>query len=881
MSGTSGFFRKMGMLLGRNRFRAELDEEMSFHRAQVEQDLRAEGLKPAQARRAARRLFGNADRLKERSLEVVGFRSESVAQDLHFALRQLRKNPGFAMTAIAILALGIGASVAIFGFVDAALIKPLPYRDPGRLAGVYETAAGCPRCNLSYEDYLDWKKQNRVFSSLEAWQMNGYLLPTPAGAEPVPGVRVSDGFFRTLGVKPILGRDFYPGESSPEKPRSVLLSYATWQNRYGGDRSVIGKSITLSNDPYTVIGVLPAEFHFAPRGRAEYWTTLHDPNGCEKRRGCHNLYGIARLNDGVSVRSALADAKAIAQRLELQYPDSNRGQGALVIPLSEAIVGNVRPILLVLLGGATLLLLIACVNVSSLVLVRAEGRKREIAVRGALGASRTRLMGQFATEGVALVTAGVVLGLGAAGAGMQALTGLISKPISESMPYLLGLRLNVHSLAFAGLLAIFAAALFSLAPLLRVPLARVSEGLNEGSRGSVGRAWRSLGANLVIVELATAVVLLAGAGLLAKSFYKLLHVDLNFQPDHLAMVTVQAPDAAYGKAPDSLKLDREVIRRISSLPGVVSAGLSSDPPLTCNCDTTWFRILGHPWNGEHNEAPERDVTPDYFRTLRARILRGRSYADNEDSTKPPYVMVNQAMVRRFFAGENPIGKKIGDLSLSPKTLREIVGVVDDVREGELDSEIRPAIYYPMYQGPDDYFTVVVRTAQSPESILPALSEAIHQIDPAIGTSNETTMEQQIDSSPTAYIHRSAAYLVGGFAALALLLGVVGLYGVIAYSVSQRTREIGVRMALGAPRGSVYAMILREAGLLTIVGIVLGLAGSLGAAMLMRKLLFGVAAWDAETLTGVALILAAFAMLASFLPARRAAGVNPVEALRTE
>lgn len=879
--GISGFFHKLWMLIRRERFRSELDEEMAFHRALTEKDLRAEGVKPKAARIAAKRQFGNAERLKDRSTEEVGFNFETVAQDLRFALRQLRKNPGFAITAVAILALGIGASVAIFSFVDAALIKPLPYANPTRLVGVYESTPQCPRCNLSYEDYLDWKKQNHVFASLEAWGNNGYLFPTPVGAEPVPGVRVSDGFFHTLGVTPILGRDFYAGESSPAAPRTVLLSYATWQKRFGGERNVIGRAITLSNDSYTIIGVLPAEFHFAPRGRAEFWTTLHDPNGCEKRRGCHNLYGIARLKDGVSVAAAMADAKTIAQQLQVQYPDSNRGQDANVLLLSEAIIGNIRPILFVLLSGATLLLLIACVNVSSLVLVRAESRKREIAVRGALGASRVRLIAQFATEGVVLVVAGTVFGIGLASIGMQALSGLISKPMLEAMPYLQGLSLNLHTLAFAGILAVFATVLFSLAPILRLPLGQVRDGLADGGRGAAGRTWRNLGANLVIVELAIAVVLLSGAGLLAKSFYRLLHVDVNFNPEHLAMINVAAPDTTYGKPAQSLALDREVVARISRLPGVISVGLATDPPLTCNCDTTWFRVLGRPWNGEHDEAPERDASPDYFKTLQARIVRGRSYTEIDDSSRPPYVMINQTLARQFFPGVDPIGKKIGDLSLSADSVREIVGVVDDIREGELDSDIRPTIYYPMYQGPDDGFTVVVRTAQSPESILPALTAAIHEIDPSIGTSNETTMAAQIDDSQTAYLHRSAAALVGGFAALALLLGVVGLYGVIAYTVGQRTREIGVRMALGAQRSSVYRLILKEASWLIGFGILLGLGCSLGTATLMRKLLFGTTAWDAQTLTGVAMVLGVAAMAASFIPARRAASVNPVEALRAE
>ena len=402
-----------------------------------------------------------------------------MAQDLRFAWRQLRKNPGFAITATLILALGIGASAAIFAFVDAALIKPLPYRDAARLAAVYENTATCPHCNLSFYDYLDWKKQNHVFSSFDVWQMTNYLFRTSSGTGPVPGVRVSDGFFRTLGVTPILGRDFYAGESSPNAARTVLLSYATWEARFGRRPNVIGESITLNDDSYTIIGVLPQDFHFAPRGRAEIWTTLHDQNGCEQRRFCHNLYGVARLKDGVSIKAATADTEAIAQRLQTQYPDSNRGQGAMVLPLYEAIVGDIRPILLVLLGGAVLLLTIACVNVSSLVLVRAESRKREIAVRGALGASRRRLMGQFVTEGLALVGVGTALGLALAGEGMQFLTRLISKQMMETMPYLRGLSLNLHVLIFVLILAVFAVILFLSLPLSACPCSTCAKALRK------------------------------------------------------------------------------------------------------------------------------------------------------------------------------------------------------------------------------------------------------------------------------------------------------------------------------------------------------------------------------------------------------------------
>jgi macrolide transport system ATP-binding/permease protein len=802
-------------------------------------------------------------------------------QDLRYAFRQLRKSPGFACTAILVLALGMCATVSIFGFVDAALIKPLPYPNPNRLVEVTESIAMIPRANLSYPDYLDWKKLNRVFSSMDVYSGTGYLLRTSAGTEPVPGTRVSDGFFHTLGITSVLGRDFYAGEDLPAAPRTVMLSYAAWMNRFGGRKDVIGEVVALSGISHTIIGVLPQDFQFAPRGNAEFWTTLHASDSCALRRSCHNFNGIGRLKDGISVQMALANMQAIARQLEMQYPADNRGQGASVLPLSEVIVTDVRPILLVLLGGAGLLLLIACVNVSSLLLVRSESRKREIAVRGALGASRSRLMRQFITEGFVLVAAGSVLGLAAAQGAMQVLTRLISKDMMTGMPYLVGLGLNLHVLVFAGAISLIAAGLFSITPMLRLPLTEIREGLAEGGRGSAGTLWRRFGANLVVVELAIAVVLLVGAGLLGKSFYRLLHVDLGFQPEHLATLQIALPEANYGKDELQVAVQRQIVSRIASLPGIKSVGVSSVLPVSFNGNTDWIRFVGHPYNGEHNEVNQRDVSSAFLPTLQAKLLRGRYFTDAEDVSKPLVVIINQTLARKYFPSEDPIGKRIGDTALSPKSIKEIIGMVDDVKDGSLDSEIWPAVYYPFNQSPDSYFSLVVRTSQDEQSLLPTLVAAIHGIDPGIGTMDETTMIGRISNSPSAYLHRSSAGLVGGFAFLALLLGVIGLYGVIAYSVSRRTREIGVRMALGAQRSSIYQLIMKEAAWLTGVGIAAGLVCSIATATLIRGLLFGVRSWDVATFAAVSAVLAIAAMLASYIPARRAAQVDPMVALRYE
>jgi predicted permease len=802
-------------------------------------------------------------------------------QDLRYALRQLRKSPGFAGTAILVLTMGVCASVSIFAFVDAALIKPLPYPNPNRLVLVTESVPMIPVANLSYPDYLDWKKLNQVFSSLEVYGWTGHLLRTPAGTEPVTGLRVSDGFFHALGVAPVLGRDFYPGEDLPSAPKTVILSYSTWQKRFGGRKDAVGEAVSLSGVPYTIVGVLPQDFQFAPGGNEEFWTTLHASDSCALRRSCHNFVGIARLKDGVSVEMALANMKAIAGQLELQYPKDNRGQGATVLPLSEFIVKDIRPILLALLGGAGLLLVIACVNVSSLLLVRSESRRREIAVRGALGATRGRLIRQFITEGLVLITAGSVLGLAAAVGMMQVLTRLISKQMMDGMPYLSGLRMNSHVLAFAAAISVFAAVLLSLPPIVRLPLTKLREGLTEGGRGYAGTLWRRFGMNLVVVELAIAVVLLVGAGLLGKSLYRLLHVEIGFQPDHLATVQISLSDTTYPKDEQVAAVERQIISRVSSLPGVESAGVSSVLPVSFNGNTDWIRIVGRPYNGEHNEVNERDVSPLFFSTLHARLLRGRYFTDTDGMSKLGVVMINQTLANKYFPGEDPIGKRIGDTELTPKSIKEIVGVVEDVKDGSLDSEIWPAVYYAFGQETDTYFSLVARTSQDEASLLPALVAAVHEVDPGIGAIDETTMTAKINDSPSAYLHRSAAWLVGGFASLALLLGVVGLYGVIAYSVSQRTREIGVRMALGAQRSSVYQLILKEAGWLVGMGIVAGLLCSIAAATLIRGLLFGVRSWDAATLVAVSAVLGISAMLASYIPARRAAKVDPMVALRYE
>lgn len=870
--------------------RSDVEDELRFHLESKVGELIARGWTAEAAQREAERQFGNLKEFQELGEQIGGKMERQGAlkenwaklrQDVSFALRQLARDPGLAFSAILILALGIAASVAIFAFVDTALLEPLPYVQPNRLMDVTESLALFPRGNLSYPDYVDWKRMSRVFSSLDVYRGGSFLVEMPQGATPVPGMHVSAGFFRTFGIRPVLGRDFRPDEDSVSAAPVVLLSYGGWQNLFGGRPDAIGQTVKLSGVATTIIGVLPASFQFAAQGDAEIYAALQPTNTCSRQRSCHDLFGVGRLKDGVTPERARAEMKEIALALERQYPDSNRGQGASVMPLARAITGDVRPVLLVLLGGAGLLLLIACVNVSNLLLVRAEKRRREMAVRGALGASRTRLVRQYVTESCVLVVVGTVLGLILALGMMRVLHSLISKDMLVGMPYLDHMGFNAHVLLFAAGVAMLAVLFCSAAPILRLPIGELRDGMSDGGRGSAGRIWQRLGKNLVTTEVAVTVVLLFGSGLLTRSLLNMLQVDLGFEPRDLATLQVELPDAGFPRDAQQAEFARQTLDAMRKLPGVQSAAVTTLLPVTCNCNTDWVRFVGKPYNGIHNEVNDRQVSPDFFRTIQARLVSGRLLNQTDDAGHPKVVLINQAFARKYFPGEDPIGKQMGDTDLSPGSLRRIVGVVGDIKDGALDAEIWPTEYESFAQDPNSSFSVLVRTSQNPASVLPEMSSAIRKLNPQVGIQNESTLETRIRDSYAASLHRMAAWLVAGFAALAFLLSVGGLYGTIAYSVGQRTREIGVRIALGAQQNSIRRMILREAMQLTATGTLVGLAGAVASAHLIRGLLFGVRTWDVPTMTAVAVVLTGAGLLASYLPARRAAGVSPVEALRAE
>jgi predicted permease len=853
----------------------ELQQELQNHLEREAQKYCDRGVAPESAKRQARLALG------EQCRDARGTRLlEELLQDLRFAARQLRKNPGFTLTAILVFGLGIAASTAIYAFVNEALVKPLPYRNPSTLVALYERIPVGDRYHLSDFDYRAWKQRNRVFNSLDVYRPDRFTLKVAGGVEEVSGALISDGFFRTLGVSPVLGRDFRPGEDQASAAKTVMLSYETWQNRFGANLHVVDTAVTLDGDSFVIVGVLPREFHFASVGRAEFWTTLHGL--CRDNHVCFPYYGVARLQTGVSVGAALENISSISQQIAVEFPQSNRDRSANVIPLADAILGDIRPTLIALLSGAGLLALIGFVNVSSLLLVRAESRRREVAVRGALGASRNRLVRQFAVEGFLLAAFGCGIGLAVTYGLLGFLARQIPANLIVNMPYLEGVGWNVHLLLFALAVSLLGGVLFSAGPALHLSFSDIQKCLMEGGRTSAGRGWRRLGASLVALELAITVVLLVGAGLLAKSFYRLSHVEIGIDADHLAVLHVARPGQQDDKG--SLAMERQILARLSALPGVTSVGVSTEPAVGSGEGFshlfTHYRVAGRTSVGVGDEAFDQTVSVEYLQTLRARLLHGRYFTDTDDASKPGVAIINRTMARQEFPGEDAIGKRIIN-QYDPDHPSEIIGVVDDVKDGPLDMRPTAAVYNPYNQNPFNNFFVTVRTSRSEKAMLPALVKAVHAIDPGLIADQEESMTDRVDNSQTAYLHRSAAWIVTGFAGLALLLGTVGLYGVISYSVGQRRREIGVRMALGAQRHSVYRLILTEAAWLAAFGVTGGAAGSLALTGLLRGMLFEVSPWDTGTLLSVVSVLVAAALLASYIPARRAASINPTEALRTE
>jgi macrolide transport system ATP-binding/permease protein len=870
---------RMKALFGRSALSREIEDELNSHIEMRIADSVARGLSQDDARRDALLRFGNPTSIRERIAAIDTLLIfETISADFRFSIRQLRRSAGFTAAAILALALGVGASLVVFMCVDAVLIKPLPYAHPNSLVETTESSSMIPRNLTSYPNYLDWRRLNSTLSSLSAWTPTSHTAKMAAATDQASGARVTDNFFRTLGVTPQLGRDFYNGEDSAEALPSVLLSDGAWRKWFDGRKDAIGSQIILSDKAYTVIGVLPEDFYFAPRGLAQFWTPVGNLSAADRRRNYHNWFCVGLLKQRTSIGTARADLESIAASLAKQYPDSNAGNTARVVPLSDASYGNVTPIVKALFGFALLLLFIAGANVTSLLIVRSQRRSQEIAIRGALGASRGRLLSQFATEGVVVAVAGVSSGLLLAILTVRSMKAFVSEETLFDMPYLRGVHLTFHAMTFAGVVFLCLAGIFSVAPMVRLRSIRLQADLSIGTRTTRDPGWHRFISILVVLELAMAVVLLVNAGLLGKSLYRLLSVPLGFSPENLATLTVLSPTKRYGTPVLQSALEKRITEKVRELPGVLAVGVGH-LPVSDNGPETWIRVLNAPFHGEHNEVGYRVMSPDFFKTINATMLKGRYFSESDDSGRPPVAIINKALAEKYFPAQDPLGKRIGNVDLS--VVREIVGVVNNVREGSLDEDIWPALYVPFKQAPASGYSLVVRSSPNNESLLPLLVAAIHQLDPDISTYDLVSMNEEIDRSESSYLHRSAAWFMSSLALLAMILGLIGLYGVVTYSVSQRTREIGIRMALGAQRKAILELFLKEFIWLIVIGLGLGLACTFGVSRYVRSFLFGITAYDTSTIVLVLAIVTMATLIATFIPAKRAALVNPVEALRAE
>jgi len=803
-------------------------------------------------------------------------------QDIQYGVRVLLRRPSFTIVAVLVLTLAIGANVTIFSFIDTALLRPLPYRDPEQLVKIWDSrqAEVYSRFEASYPDYLDWKQQNQAFSSLAAYGGGGNVVLAGAdGPQMIKAGRVSDNFFQTLGVSPLFGRLFQGGEDLESAPRYAVLSYSFWQRQFGGRRDVLGQSVTLNSVPRAIVGVLPKNFHFAPIGEVDLYVTLHAGGGMRIRRNLHWLHPVGRLKPGVSREQAQGMMNVVAANLEKQYPDSNKELRTVVVPLSELITGQIKPILLVLLSAVGLFLLIACANVANLLLARSATRAKEFAIRSALGARRWRVIRQLIVEGTLLATVGTVSGIVFAIIATRWMILTLPKEALQSMPYLKNICVDPRILLFADGLGLLTALLFSLPPALSLS-APLHNALREAGQQFVAGSWRKFGSSLVVAEVAISAILLVASGLLLKSLFHLLTVDTGFNVSRLTTFYVFPDSRRYIEDPQAIVLHDQLVDGLHSAPGISAVGVTSTPPIVGG-NTSLFRVLGAPLTPLPYEANSRDIDPGYFSTLQAKLKAGRYFDKHDDAKAPQVVILNETLAEIAFGSENPIGKQIVFTYNAQEKPREVVGVVSDVHEGELNVADKPAIYTPFAQSPDSIFAVVVRSDLDQAALRPALEKAVHQVDPGIVLYQMQTMEDLIAQSPAAVMHRYPAWLVSVFAMSALMLGIIGLYGVMSYLVSQRTREIGVRMALGAPRGKVVRLILGNGIRLAAIGIVAGVAGAVLAGYTFRSVLFGVEPWDIATLLAAAAILAAICVAASYVPALRASRLDPVKALRYE
>jgi putative ABC transport system permease protein len=810
-------------------------------------------------------------------------------QDIRYGFRMLWKSPGFTLVTVLALALGIGANTAIFSVVNTVLLRPLPYPTGARIVFMGEWSKQVPEMSVSYPNFLDWSAQQQTMEQVAAFRSANYVLTGVGEPERLQGQQISAGFFDVLGVTPTLGRNFSPEEDKPGGNSVALISHGFWQRRLGGDPAVINKQLQLSNESYTVIGVLPQTFEWQSPVDVFVPIGLRSDQPNMAQRGNHpGIYVLGLLKPNISVAQARTEIKAIAERLAQQYPDSNAGQSAVLDSLQDRAVEDIRPALLVLLAAVGCVLLIACANVANLLLARGASRSKEIAIRTALGAGRRRIIRQLLTESLLLSLTGGALGLLFAMWGIDAL--LAALP--EEVPRLLvaDIGLNTPVLIFTLVVSIVTGLLFGLAPALQASKSNLNETLKDGGRTSAGVGRQRMRNVLVVAEVALSLLLLVSAGLLIKSFARLQQTELGFDPANVLILRVPLPEARYKENAQVENFWDDLLRRVRALPGVQSAGLTRGLPMNGGIES------GVSVEGQE-ETSNKDITvavnlyaePGYFKTMNIPLLSGRFFNEQDTKNSQPVVLVDEMFVARFFPNADPLGKrlKIGGRD-SRMPWYQIVGVFKHIKHYGPDEDARVEIYTPYKQIPQEFFAganrslwLAVKTpgGGDPTSLAPAIRNEVLQIDKDQPISNVGTMEQIVASAVAP--QKFATWLLAVFAATAMLLAAIGIYGVMAYSVTQRTHEIGIRMALGAGRRDVLRMVVVQGMKLAFIGVALGLAGAFVLTRLMSSLLYGVSATDPLTYGGVSVLLAGVALLACLIPARKATRVDPMIALRYE
>jgi putative ABC transport system permease protein len=823
-----------------------------------------------------------------------------VWQDVRFGLRMLLKSPGFAIVTVLALALGIGANTAIFSVVNGILLRPLPYKTADRLTFLSEWSQQVPNMSVSYPNFQDWRAQNHSFEELAAFRSNGYVLTGAGEPERLSAREVSQGFFNALGVAPATGRNFTTDEDRAGANRTVLLSYGVWQRRFGANPSVVGQTLTLNNEGYTVIGILPQSFEW--QAPVDIYVPLGlNADRMQVRDNHPGIYLLGLLKPGVTIEQASADLTAITQRLAQQYPQSNAGTSFTINSLQYTATQSIRSQLFVLLAAVAFVLLIACANVANLLLARAASRGREIAIRTALGAGRARIVRQLLTESLLLSLAGGGLGLLLATWGVDLLLASVSNSVPNNL--IANVRLDSRVLVFTLVASVVTGLLFGLAPAIQISKTNLNESLKEGGRsGSEGGARHRIRSFLVVAEIALSLLLLVGAGLLVKSFLNLRQADIGFNPDNVLTMRLALPEARYKENGQIENFYRALVQRVQTLPGVESAAITVGLPMNGGIESG-VTAEGHEVTDvkDVTVAVNLTVSPDYFKTMNIPVVEGRAFTDQDREGAPRVAIIDEMMAAKFFPGQSAVGKRIRlggappQNGMAPPPWMEIVGVVKHVRHYGANETARVELYRPYFQLPipvdsplaqgqpvtfNRSMNLAVRSASSnPAALTGSIRQAVQEIDQELPISAVQPMNDIVEQ--TISPQRFATWMLGLFAASALLLAALGIYGVMAYSVTQRTHEIGIRMALGAERRDVLRMVVGQGMKLAVIGVAVGLVGAFAATRAMSTLLFGVNASDPLTYGGVAVLLTAVALLACLLPARRATKVDPMIALRYE